>query len=118
MIRMLLVLSQVSILTVRRFGHMEFQEATRGHIVIMQIGVNRTWICSQGARYLADFLHELTFAKFSSVQFQEDIVSARHLAGNAAFLTKTKHICTRYHFLRELVVANKIIVSHVGHRSN
>ena len=38
---------------------------------------------------------------------------ALQLSGTTAFSSRTKHICTRYHFLRELVASNKIIVSHV-----
>ena len=40
-------------------------------------------------------------------------MGALQLSGTTAFSSRTKHICTRYHFLRELVASNKIIVSHV-----
>ena len=40
-------------------------------------------------------------------------MGALELSGTTAFSSRTKHICTRYHFLRELVASNKIIISHV-----
>ena len=43
----------------------------------------------------------------------EDNMGALQLSGTTAFSSRTKHICTRYQFLRELVSSNKIIVSHV-----
>ena len=39
-------------------------------------------------------------------------MGALQLSGTTAFSSRTKHICTRYHFLRELVASDKIIVSH------
>ena len=33
-------------------------------------------------------------------------------SGTTAFSSRTKPICMRYHFLRELVASNKITVSH------
>ena len=68
---------------------------------------------SQEAVYLSDLFSELTFPQFSSVQMYEDNMGALQLSGTTAFSSRTKHICTRYHFLRELVASNKIIVSHV-----
>ena len=68
---------------------------------------------SQGAVYLSELLSELTFPQFSTVQMSEDNMGALQLSGTTAFSSRTKHICTRYHFLRELVASNKIIVSHV-----
>ena len=67
---------------------------------------------SQEAVYLSDLLSELMFPQFS-VQMYEDNMGALQLSGTTAFLSRTKHLCTRYHFLRELVASNKIIVSHV-----
>ena len=67
---------------------------------------------SQEAVYLSDLLSELTFPQFSSVQMYEDNMGALQLSGTTAFSSRTKHICTRYHFLRELVASDKIIVSH------
>ena len=61
---------------------------------------------SQEAVYLSDLLSELTFPQFSSVQMYEDNMGALQLS-------RTKHICTGYRFLRELVASNMIIVSHV-----
>ena len=58
-------------------------------------------------------LSELTFPQFSSVQMYEDNMGALQLSSTTAFSSRTKHVCTRYHFLRELVASNKIIVSHV-----
>ena len=68
---------------------------------------------SQEAVYLSDLLSELTFPQFSSVQMYEDNMGALQLSGTTAFSSRTRHICTRYHFLRELVASNNIIVSHV-----
>ena len=67
----------------------------------------------QEAVYLSDLLSELTFPQFSSVHMYEDNMGAHELSGTTAFSSKTKHVCTRNHFLRELVASNKIIVSHV-----
>ena len=92
---------------------MELEEATGGCTLVMRIGVYRTRYASQEAVYLSDLLSELTFPQFSSVQMYEDNMGALQLSGTTAFSSRTKHICTRYHFLRELVVSNKIIVSHV-----
>ena len=68
---------------------------------------------SQEAVHLSDLLSELTFPQFSSVQMYEDNMGALQLSGTTAFSSRTKHICKRYHFLRELVASNKLIVSHV-----
>ena len=68
---------------------------------------------SQEAVYLSDLLSELTFPQFSAVQMYEDNMGALQLSGTTAFSSRTKHICTIYHFLRELVASNKVIVSHV-----
>ena len=68
---------------------------------------------SQEPVYLSGLLSELTFPQFSSVQMYEDNMGALQLSGTTSFSSRTKHICTRYHFLRELVASNKIIVSHV-----
>ena len=67
----------------------------------------------QEAVYLSDLLSELTFPQFSSVHMYEDNMGAHELSGTTAFSSKPKHVCTRNHFLRELVASNKIIVSHV-----
>ena len=40
-------------------------------------------------------------------------MGALQLSGTTAFSSRTKHICTRYHFLRQLVASNMIIGSHV-----
>ena len=40
-------------------------------------------------------------------------MGALQLSDTTVFLSRTTHICTIYHFLRELVPSNKIIVSHV-----
>ena len=40
-------------------------------------------------------------------------MGALQLSGTTALLSRTKHICTGCHFLRELVASNNIIVSHV-----
>ena len=68
---------------------------------------------SQKAVYLSDLLSELTFPQFSSVQMYEDNMGSLQLSGTTAFSSRTQHICTRHHFLRELVSSNKIIASHV-----
>ena len=60
---------------------------------------------SQEAAYLSDLLSELTFPQFSSVQMYEDNMGALQLSGTTAFSSRTRHICTRYHFLRELVAS-------------
>ena len=53
---------------------------------------------SQGAVYLSELLSELTFPQFSTVQMSEDNMGALQLSGTTAFSSRTKHICTRYHF--------------------
>ena len=69
---------------------------------------------SQEAVHLPDLLSEVTFPQFSSVQMYEDNMVALPLSGaTTAFSSRTKHIWKRYHFQRELVASNKIIVSHV-----
>ena len=65
---------------------------------------------SQEAVYLSDFFRELTFPQFSSVQMYDDNMGSLQLSGTTEFSSRTKLICTRYHFLRELVASNKIIV--------
>ena len=67
----------------------------------------------QEAVYLSDLFSELTFPQLSSVQMYEDKMGALQLSGTTAFSSRTKHTCTRYNALRELVASNKIIVSHV-----
>ena len=68
---------------------------------------------SQELVYLSDLLSEISVPQFSSVHMYEDNMGAHELSGTTAFSSKTKHVCTRNHFLRELVASNKIIVSHV-----
>ena len=67
---------------------------------------------SQEPVYLSALLSELTFTQFSPVQMYDNM-GALQLSGTPAFSSRTKHICTRYCFLRELDAANKITVSHV-----
>ena len=40
-------------------------------------------------------------------------MGALQLSDTTVFLSRTTHICTIYHFLRELVASDKIIVFHV-----
>ena len=61
----------------------------------------------QEAVYLQVSVCELTFPQFASVQIYEDNMGALQLSGTTAFSSRTKHICTRCHFLRELVTSNK-----------
>ena len=68
---------------------------------------------SQEAVNLSDLLSELTFPQFYSVQMYGYNMGALQLSDPTAFSSRTKHICTRCHFLRELVASDKIIVSHV-----
>ena len=92
---------------------MELEEATGGCTLIMRIGVIALAYVNQEAVYLSDLLSELTFPLFSSVQMYKDNMGALQLSGTTAFSSRTKHICTRDHILRELVASNKIIASHV-----
>ena len=87
-------------------------KTTGGCTLIMRIGVYRTSRRQPRSR-MSDLLSELTFPRFSSVQMYEDNMGALHLSGTTAFSSRTEHICTRYHFLRELVASNKIIASHI-----
>ena len=89
---------------------MELEETTGGCTFVMRIALA---YASQETVHLSDMLSELTFPQLSSVQKYEDNRGALELSGTTAFSSSTKHSCTRYHFLRELVVPNKIIVSHV-----
>ena len=91
---------------------MELEEATGGCTLIMRSGVYRTSIREPRSR-ISDRLSELTFPQFSPVQMYEDNVGALQLSGTTAFSSRTEQICTRYHFLRELVASSKIIVSHI-----
>ena len=40
-------------------------------------------------------------------------MGAVQLSGSTTLSSRTKHICTIYHFLHELVASNKIVVYHV-----
>ena len=66
---------------------------------------------SQELVYLSDLLSEISVPQFSSVHMYEDKMGALQLSGTTAFSSRTKHIRTRFHLLRELVASNKIIVS-------
>lgn len=61
----------------------------------------------QEAVCLSDLLSESTFPRFSPAQTYEDNMGALQLSGTTVFSSRAKHICTRYHFLRELVALNK-----------
>ena len=79
----------------------------------MRIGVYRNSIRETRSRISVWFVERINVCPVFSVQMYEDNMGPLQLSGTTAFSSRTKHICMRYHFLRELVALNKIIVSHV-----
>ena len=92
---------------------MELEETTGGYTLVMRRGVSRTSIREPRSRISVWFSKRINVSPVSSVQMYEDNMGALQLSGTTALLSRTKHICTGCHFLRELVASNNIIVSHV-----
>lgn len=67
---------------------------------------------SKEAVYLQRLICEIT-GECSSVTIFNDNQSAQKLAQNPVHHSRTKHIDVRYHFIRELVENNKIVLSYL-----
>jgi ribonuclease HI len=65
------------------------------------------------AIWLQEFLSEVTGWKKKKVQLQVDNKYVIALTKNPVFHGKTKHIHTRYHFIRECVENDQVEVEHV-----
>ena len=70
---------------------------------------------AQEAVWLKTFLSELGETSISdAVKIYEDNQGSIALAENSAFHKRTKHIDTRYHFVREKVEDNAVILEYVS----
>lgn len=67
----------------------------------------------QGAVWLRNLLSELRLRPFTAVPLHIDNEGAEALAKNPLHHSRTKHIHTRYHFVRECVERNNISIRHV-----
>lgn len=72
-------------------------------------------LCKE-ALWLCSLLNELHLRPSSSIPLHVDNEGAEALAKNPEHHTRTKHIDTRYHFIRECVTTKKISVHHVASR--
>ncbi|KAD3640518.1 hypothetical protein E3N88_29741 [Mikania micrantha] len=66
------------------------------------------------ALWLKRFLSELTGWKEEKITLYVDNISAIPLMKNPVFHGRSKHIDTRYHFIRECVENEDIIVEHIS----
>lgn len=69
---------------------------------------------SYQAIWLRDLLEELTGAKIQAVVIKVDNTSAIALVKNPVFHGRSKHIKSRYHYIRERVEEKEIVVEHIG----
>ncbi|CAN0323386.1 unnamed protein product, partial [Discosporangium mesarthrocarpum] len=69
---------------------------------------------AQEAIYLGNFFEELRFPEYKTITMYEDNMGALQLVSNKIYPARTKHIGVRFHFLRDLVQDNKIILQHVS----
>ena len=65
------------------------------------------------AIYLRSLLRELNLDKFSNITLFVDNQGAIHLATNPIFHSRAKHIDIKCHFVREALVAEKLIVKYI-----
>lgn len=93
---------------------MKRKKATDGCPLVVRIGVHRTSIRKPTGRISVLFVERVIVPP---VLFCADVRGQHGELSNykktKALSSRTKHICTRYQFLRELVAANKFIVCHV-----
>ena len=68
-------------------------------------------ICASDVLHIRGLLFELGYPQLSTIIF-EDNQSAIHLAHNAAISDRTKHIDTRYHFIRHHVNSRALKIVH------
>ena len=94
----------------RRTNDVELEETTGYFTLVMRIGVYRTSTREQRSRVYVCFVERITV---SPVFFCADVRGQHGSSGTTAFSSRTKYMYARYHFLRELVTSNKIIISHV-----
>ena len=69
--------------------------------------------CREGL-WLRNLLSELCLRPPSSIPLHVDNEGAEALAKNPTHHSRTKHIHTRYHFVRECVTNDSISIHHVG----
>ena len=67
---------------------------------------------SQEVTYLLNLLKELG-VQIAQFKLFSDAMSALSLSSQAMFSSRTKHIATKYHLLRESVDGGTLIVNHV-----
>lgn len=68
--------------------------------------------------WLRTLLSELQLTPVGPTPLYCDNSAAVTLAGDQAFHKKVKHVAVRYHYLRELVQRQQIVVQHVAGKSN
>ena len=67
--------------------------------------------------WLQGFLRELRYENSGCTLFS-DSQSAIHLAKNATFHSRTKHIDVRYHFIRSLIESKVVILEKINTKYN
>ncbi|KAJ9551624.1 hypothetical protein OSB04_015669 [Centaurea solstitialis] len=66
------------------------------------------------AIWLRDLLGEITGSKMQEVIIRVDNTSAIALVKNPVFHGRSKHIKSRYHYIRERVEEKEILVEHIS----
>jgi hypothetical protein len=74
--------------------------------------------CSKELQWLNNLLEELDLKSNNKPVLFCDNTSAIRLAENPMMTGKSKHIAIRYHFVRDLVIGNKIMIKHIPSEEN
>ena len=69
--------------------------------------------CTCHAIWLRRLLEELQLLQKESTKIYVDNRSAQELAKNSVFHERSKHIDTRYHFIRECITKKEVELTHV-----
>lgn len=68
---------------------------------------------SREALYLRNLMLELDLTDLSTIDLGTDNRGAKYIAENATCHSRTKHIATRYHFIRQLVKNNELKLRYI-----
>lgn len=69
---------------------------------------------SKEAIYLQGLLEEMELSGMGGITLYVDNRGAQLLAGNSMFHPRTKHMDVRYHFIRDVVSDNKVVLEHIS----
>lgn len=93
---------------------MEIEETANCFLLSMEAEYKAMSDSCQEAVWLRSLLSELKLRPLSTIPLHVDNEGAEALARNPPHHSRTKHIHTRYHFVRECVQDGSVTVRHVS----